>query len=70
MGNSQARHLHRLLTLFDPLLRLAPFLVEPHHRPAMTLFCRDIPWEKPISLQQQKQKTNKKQINEEKKLTS
>src|ERR1017187_1592469 len=31
---TQSRHLHRLLSLFDPLLCRAPLVVEAHHRPA------------------------------------
>ena len=31
---AQPRHLHRLLGFFDPLLRRAPFIIEPHHGPA------------------------------------
>src|ERR1039457_6779346 len=29
------RHLHRLLTLLDPLLGSPSLVVEPHHRPAV-----------------------------------
>src|SRR6516162_10584298 len=32
---TQPRHLHRLLAFLDPLLRLPPLVVEPHHRPAV-----------------------------------
>ena len=38
---AQPRHLHRLLAFFDPLLRRAPFIVEPHHRPAGQAQVRD-----------------------------
>ena len=34
---AQPRHLHRLLAFFDPLLRRAALVVEPHHRPAVRL---------------------------------
>src|SRR6266852_8998188 len=30
---AQPRHLHRLLALFDPLLRRTSLVVEPYHRP-------------------------------------
>src|SRR5664279_317643 len=34
---TQSRHLHRLLTLFDPLLSRAPLVVEAHYRSARSL---------------------------------
>src|ERR1035438_3363188 len=34
---TQSRHLHRLLSLFDPLLSRAPLVIEPYHRPARRL---------------------------------
>jgi hypothetical protein len=34
---AQARHLHRLLPLFDPLLGRTSLVIEPYHRPARRL---------------------------------
>src|SRR5664279_4378970 len=33
----EASHLYRLLALLDPLLRRAPLVIEPYHRPARRL---------------------------------